>query len=193
MQDEPVADSDPAAAVLCSTPNQLLALAVTETRRCALKSAPRASLTFRLSPSFAHPRTLPAPARCPYPHAVMLTLVEDAAAKSYDYIICGAFVRLACEHPTHRDASQAVAYVRLCTQRCTYADRSRQTAGLCLAARLSEDPNTSVLVLEAGEANLNDAAIRTSASPLECLTLMTFAQCARRRMEVTLVSSRTTG
>ena len=35
-----------------------------------------------------------------------------------------------------------------------------QTAGLCLAARLSEDPAISVLVLEAGEANLNDAAIR---------------------------------
>jgi hypothetical protein len=101
----------------------------------------------------------------------MLTLVEDAAAKTYDYIICGASVPLACVHPTHRDASQAVAYVRSCTQRCAYANRARQTAGLCLAARLSEDPNTSVLVLEAGEANLNDAAIRTSASLLKCLML----------------------
>jgi choline dehydrogenase-like flavoprotein len=39
-----------------------------------------------------------------------------------------------------------------------------QTAGLCLAARLSEDPAKSVLVVEAGEANLNDPAILRPAS-----------------------------
>jgi choline dehydrogenase-like flavoprotein len=39
-----------------------------------------------------------------------------------------------------------------------------QTAGLCLASRLSEDSNTAVLVLEAGRANLNDAAILRPAS-----------------------------
>ncbi|KAH9850810.1 GMC oxidoreductase [Lenzites betulinus] len=38
------------------------------------------------------------------------------------------------------------------------------TAGLTLAARLSEDPKNSVLVLEAGEANLNDMALLRPAS-----------------------------
>lgn len=36
-----------------------------------------------------------------------------------------------------------------------------QTAGLTLAARLSEDSTRSVLVLEAGEAHLDDMNIRS--------------------------------
>ncbi|EIN09187.1 alcohol oxidase, partial [Punctularia strigosozonata HHB-11173 SS5] len=38
------------------------------------------------------------------------------------------------------------------------------TAGLCLAARLSDDPKNTVLVLEAGEANLSDPNILRPAS-----------------------------
>ena len=37
-----------------------------------------------------------------------------------------------------------------------------QTSGLTLAARLSDDPKISVLVLEAGPANLDDPALRRS-------------------------------
>jgi choline dehydrogenase-like flavoprotein len=37
------------------------------------------------------------------------------------------------------------------------------TAGLHLATRLSEDPDVAVVILEAGEAKLNDQAIMTPA------------------------------
>ncbi|EJT96839.1 hypothetical protein DACRYDRAFT_112454 [Dacryopinax primogenitus] len=40
------------------------------------------------------------------------------------------------------------------------------TAGLTLAARLSEDPSISVLVLEAGHANLDDPTILVPAQHL---------------------------
>ena len=49
-----------------------------------------------------------------------------------------------------------------------------QTAGLVVAARLTENPAVSVLVLEAGEANLNDPIIR------ECTCLVPYRRrCCR--------------
>jgi hypothetical protein len=119
-----------------------------------------------VNPHPPYPRTPPAPARR---HAHARRGRRGQVVRLH-HLRCVRPRSLACT-PADRGASQAAAYARSCTQRCAYADRSRQTAGLCLAARLSEDPNTSVLVLEAGEANLNDAAICTFASPLECLTL----------------------
>ena len=47
-----------------------------------------------------------------------------------------------------------------------------QTAGLVVATRLSEDPTVSVLVLEAGRANLNEDSLSTC--PLCPLPLIPF-------------------
>ena len=55
---------------------------------------------------------------------------------------------------------QAEEYVQT-TLEMDFAHIIRQTAGLTLAAKLSEDPQRSVLVLEAGGANIGDPLLCT--------------------------------
>lgn len=67
------------------------------------------------------------------------TQFTDVANKLFDYLIAGGGVR---PHANY-----------------IHDSNTQQTAGLTLAARLSEDPSVTVLVLEAGHANLDDPNI----------------------------------
>lgn len=71
----------------------------------------------------------------------MVSSVENIYGKSYDYVVIGGGVS-----------------TPLIVSRCTrITDGIHQTAGLTAASRLVEYfPDRSVLVLEAGEANLDD-------------------------------------
>ncbi|KAF8198835.1 GMC oxidoreductase [Mycena galopus ATCC 62051] len=62
---------------------------------------------------------------------------ENVVDKAFDYVICGGGVRI------------TFGTFRLTTQ-------GKQTAGLTLAARLTEDPSITVAVLEAGEHNIGE-------------------------------------
>ena len=56
---------------------------------------------------------------------------------------------------------QVVVYVALSSAKHNiHLISGVQTVGLTLAARLTEDPNTTVLLLEAGNANIGDMALR---------------------------------
>ena len=73
----------------------------------------------------------------------MLVDVKDVADKSFDYVIVGEFLRLSLLlHVSHEALLSGGG-----------------TAGLVLAARLTEDPSISVCVLEGGAANLDDPII----------------------------------
>ena len=65
-----------------------------------------------------------------------------------------------------------------------------QLSGLVVATRLSEDPNTSVLVLEAGESNLDDPELCQS------FVFILVVDCSDRRQYLHFAyfsTSRTTG
>lgn len=74
----------------------------------------------------------------------MVSSVENVSGRSYDYVVIGGGVSTPLSVP-----------------RCPrYTNLNAQTAGLTAASRLVEYfPDRSVLVLEAGEANLDDPKI----------------------------------
>ena len=77
----------------------------------------------------------------------MLVEVNDVADQAFDYVIVG--MCLVCRIPPSTDKLML----------------GGGTAGLVVAARLSEDPSVTVCVLESGPANLNDPTICTYSEP----------------------------
>lgn len=62
------------------------------------------------------------------------------------------------------------------------------TSGLVVAARLTENPNTSVLVIEAGDERTNDPRIRTPAFWLPLLQQEDFDWCYKSVPQVLALS-----
>ena len=62
----------------------------------------------------------------------------------------------------HADGGNALCSVdELVSQRYDFVVVGGGTAGLCVAVRLTEDPNVTVAVLEAGEDRMNDKSVST--------------------------------
>lgn len=99
----------------------------------------------------------------------MLATIEQIANKHFDYVVIGKFqANSRAEEPSEKLTR---SYVRRRSAFCLIlfprhgigrprTDRFLlQNAGLTLSARLTEDKSLSVLVLEAGDANLGDPEI----------------------------------
>lgn len=89
----------------------------------------------------------------------MTSALSDVADQKFDFVIAGrqSCLRAASVCVADPCLLQAEAYVAFPI--CVTENRRlilRQTAGLTVAARLTEDPNISVAVLEAGAANIDD-------------------------------------
>lgn len=91
----------------------------------------------------------------------MLADSTQVAGKNFDYIIVGEYGFFEVCHVAYAPAGGGVSRKPgKLAARYVVLTLLAQTAGLALAARLSEDTTLSVLVLEAGEANLNEKAHR---------------------------------
>ena|SRR5882672_4799562 len=101
----------------------------------------------------------------------MFAKIADVADKSFDYLIIGGGVY-----------SLAYLFWR-------YANRCLQTAGLTVAARLSEDPSISVAVLEAGPPNLDDPKIIIPAQLTKTFTDPQVSYCVPCDLFCCLISS----
>ena len=93
----------------------------------------------------------------------MLATIDQVSNQSFDYVIVGKSSRFpSCHDHGSFDKSSNTSGGGVRTQPwlrwlCTHT--VLQTTGLVVATRLSEDSSASILVLEAGDHNLNDPEI----------------------------------
>lgn len=95
----------------------------------------------------------------------IITGVDEVSGKGFDYIIIGTII--GSSHAWTKPHIDPLLPRRWSTTADILGPRNiltnvLQNTGLTLAVKLSEDASKSVLVLESGEANLNDQVLRES-------------------------------